>query len=316
MTPRLLLPLLLAFAFALAACDTGDPEQPSAPPNAQGLVTIESSYSAQTAVDTLLAAIEGNEDLQLLADIDHAAAAAQAGLELRPTRVLLFGNPRLSAPMMVVVPSAGIDLPPKILVYEDADSTVHVAYNAPAYLRARHGGDDLDTVLERIRTASYGLASRAAGSTPTLDAVSADSIAASEGMVITPSAFEVDTTYRRLRAAVEESGALTIMAEVDHRERAALINTDMNRVQVLVFGNPQLGTPLMQAAPTLGLDLPQKILVYEDNEGQVQVAYNDPFYLAGRHGLDGQRERLDQIEQALEQLVAAATQEEEDDGEE
>jgi uncharacterized protein (DUF302 family) len=82
---------------------------------------------------------------------------------------------------------------------------------------------------------------------------------------------------------------------------------DLPPTQLLVVGNPALGTPLMHDAPTLALDLPQKMLVYEDDDGTVRIAYNDPFFLADLHVLSGQEERLQSIADALAALAEQAS---------
>jgi len=73
-----------------------------------------------------------------------------------------------------------------------------------------------------------------------------------------------------------------------------------------MFGNPNLGTPLMQNSPVTGLDLPQKILIWQDDQGQVKVSYNDPLYLKNRHGIEGKDEILQKISSALDMLTNKA----------
>ncbi|MEX0915028.1 MAG: DUF302 domain-containing protein [Wenzhouxiangellaceae bacterium] len=104
----------------------------------------------ETAERLTLAANEGGA--AVVADIDHAAAAAQAGLELRPTRVLLIGNPIAGTPLMVARQTAGIDLPLKFLIYEDAEGQVFLAYNSTRHLKRRHRIRGEDELLRRIET--------------------------------------------------------------------------------------------------------------------------------------------------------------------
>ncbi len=128
-----------------------------------------------------------------------------------------------------------------------------------------------------------------------------------DGIVIRQSAQSVEDTMDALEAAVEENG-LTVFARVDHRANAAGADLEMPPTMVLIFGNPQLGTPLMRAAPDVSLDLPQRIAVYEDSEGAVQIAYNDPAWLAARHGITGHDEIVTQISGALNNLTDRAAQ--------
>ena len=103
-----------------------------------GLVSIQSNVSASTTVDRLLAALAARK-LTVFAHVDHAAAAAAVGLKLRPTELIIFGNPQGGTALMQDRQTAGIDLPLKALVWEAADGTAWLAYNDPAWLAQRHG---------------------------------------------------------------------------------------------------------------------------------------------------------------------------------
>ena len=92
-------------------------------------------------------------------------------------------------------------------------------------------------------------------------------------------------TMDRLAAAVTGRG-MTILARIDHAAAAAAVGLALRPTEVLIFGNPTAGTPLMQAAQTAGIDLPLRALVWLDEEGKTWLAYNDPRWLAQRHGVD------------------------------
>src|SRR3984885_6321155 len=103
-----------------------------------GLVTVASPYNARETMERLLAALKAH-NMTVFARVDHAAGAASAGLSLRPTEVVLFGNPKGGTALMQDRQSAGIDLPLKALVWEDADGKVWLSYNDPAWIAQRHG---------------------------------------------------------------------------------------------------------------------------------------------------------------------------------
>jgi len=130
---------------------------------------------------------------------------------------------------------------------------------------------------------------------------------AATGLVAVESNYGFEETSDRLRGAIEQNGQLSIVAEVNYAANAQSVGKDLGPTRLLIFGNPDVGTELMQAEQTVGIDLPQKFLVYENAEGQVLVAYNDPYYLAGRHGIEGQDEELQKISMALSNLAGAAT---------
>lgn len=104
-----------------------------------------------------------------------------------------------------------------------------------------------------------------------------------DGMIVTASRFAPDETVERVVAAVTARG-MAVMARIDHASAAAGVGLVLRPTQVLMFGNPKAGTVLMQAAPTAGIDLPLKILVWQDDQGATWIGYNDPHWIARRHG--------------------------------
>jgi uncharacterized protein (DUF302 family) len=109
--------------------------------------------------------------------------------------------------------------------------------------------------------------------------------ASPSGIVQIASQHSVAATLERLEALLRERGIM-IFARIDFSGDAARAGLTMRAEQLLIFGNPKAGTPLMQSAPRAGLDLPLKALVWENADGTTSVAYNDPQYIVGRHGLD------------------------------
>ncbi|HKS74876.1 MAG TPA: DUF302 domain-containing protein [Terriglobales bacterium] len=104
------------------------------------------------------------------------------------------------------------------------------------------------------------------------------------GLITIPSRYSVPETVQKLRTAIE-SRNMTIFAFVDHSGEAEKIGMRLAPTQLLIFGSPKGGTPLMQAAPTLAIDLPLKALAWQDDSGKVWVSYNDPEYLQSRHNV-------------------------------
>jgi len=104
------------------------------------------------------------------------------------------------------------------------------------------------------------------------------------GIIDRPSVHSVDQTVEKLKGILQAKG-VTLFALVDHSGEAAKVGMKMPPTKLLIFGSPKAGTPLMQAAPSIAIDLPLKILVWEDAAGKVWVSYNSPEYLKTRHGL-------------------------------
>lgn len=104
----------------------------------EGLIIQESRHGPAETAERLVAAVKAR-GLTVMAEIDHAAAAVGVGLELRPTKVIQFGNPRGGTPLMAAAQSVGIDLPLKALVWQDAEGRTWLGYNDPNWIAARHG---------------------------------------------------------------------------------------------------------------------------------------------------------------------------------
>jgi uncharacterized protein (DUF302 family) len=107
------------------------------PSSDNGIVTIPSQESVDETVRKLEALLDA-KGVKLFALIDHSGEAEKVGMQMRPTKLLIFGNPKAGTPLMIASPTVAIDLPLKILVWEDAEGHVLISYNSPAYLQARH----------------------------------------------------------------------------------------------------------------------------------------------------------------------------------
>ena len=107
---------------------------------------------------------------------------------------------------------------------------------------------------------------------------------ATVGLVTRASPYPVPETVGKIESALTAKG-VKIFARIDHGGEAKGAGLELRPTEVLIFGNPKAGTPLMQASPTIAIDLPLKVLVWQDDQGQVHVAWNSPDYLTQRHGL-------------------------------
>jgi uncharacterized protein (DUF302 family) len=122
----------------------------SAAAESNGLITKPSNHSVKITIDRLETALAaaGNK---IFARIDHSAEAEAAGLKLRPTQLLIWGNPKGGTPMMVAAPTAAIDLPQKFLAWEDANGKVWLTYNSVDYLRQRHAAGEMNEALRALQ---------------------------------------------------------------------------------------------------------------------------------------------------------------------
>jgi uncharacterized protein (DUF302 family) len=131
---------------------------------ADGLTTIPSSYGPKDTTDRLEAEIKAR-GMTLFARVDHAAGAAEVGLSLRPTEVLIFGNAKGGTPLMQSNQTIGIDLPLKVLVWQDASGKTWISYNDPSWLAKRHGlGPEADPTVNAMAAALSAIVGKAAAS--------------------------------------------------------------------------------------------------------------------------------------------------------
>jgi uncharacterized protein (DUF302 family) len=129
----------------------------------EGLTSIRSSFGPKETMDRLEAEIRARE-MKVFARIDHAAGAAEVGLTLRPTELIIFGNARGGTPFMQSVQTVGIDLPLRVLVWEDAAGKTWISYNEPGWIARRHGVRNAEQVVSKMGAALSAIARKAANS--------------------------------------------------------------------------------------------------------------------------------------------------------
>jgi uncharacterized protein (DUF302 family) len=129
---------------------------------------------------------------------------------------------------------------------------------------------------------------------------------AADGLTTIPSSHGPKDTMNRLEAEVKARG-MTVFARIDHAAGAAAAGLSLPPTELLIFGNAKAGTPLMQSVQTIGIDLPLKALVWQDASGDTFLSYNDPAWLAKRHGASGADAAVGNMSAALQVVAKAAT---------
>jgi uncharacterized protein (DUF302 family) len=127
-----------------------------------------------------------------------------------------------------------------------------------------------------------------------------------QGLTTIKSSHAPRETMDRLETAVTAKG-LTVFARIDHAEGASAVGLSLRPTEVLIFGNAKGGTPLMQAVQTIGIDLPLKALVWQDAAGDTWLSWNDPAWLAARHGVSGAEAVAGKLTAMLEDVAKTAT---------
>lgn len=243
---------------------------------------ITTSVQAETvpeAVATISEMLE-QHGFEIALVVDHAAGAASVGLELPPTQVVLARPPHvIERALLRRNDTVGLDLPLKVLAFE-RDGMVHITTNSMGYITDRHDVDTKDIMIRLLDES--------------LDPFDATA----DGLVTVKSLQSLEDTVLSLEAAISANPAFRIPLVLDYSR-----NNATGGPVLIVFGNPNAGTPLMQTQQEIGIDLPQKYWVWEDDEGTVNVTYNDPFFIAARHDVEGQDERLTAMSGALMQFA-------------
>ena len=129
---------------------------------------------------------------------------------------------------------------------------------------------------------------------------------ADNGIISIKSSHDVKTTVDRLENKLREKG-MTVFIRINHAEGAQKVGKKLRPTELIIFGNPKVGTPLMQCGQSVGIDLPQKALIWKDQAGHVWLSYNDPKYLASRHDIKECSEVIKKIEKALGNFARLAT---------
>ncbi len=297
----------LIFSVIFISCkdDDSNPD-PDPNPDAIDVAGLTYGFSPEDFSTTdagIVSALEAAGPINIVAQVNHSDNATSVGLDLNNTKVIIFGNPNLGTPLMQKNQLTGLDLPQKLFVFQDDVDSIRVAFNNVSYLRARHGLGDID-VLNTIEGALENFATNA--SEGGLTSISGASIAEGEGIITKISTKNFQETYESLTSAITGNPNLRLVAEVDHQANAASANLELNPTRLVIFGNPNLGTPLMQNAQTTAIDLPQKILVWQDDQDVVHVSYNDPAFIQKRHGITENETTLTTITMALDNLTNAA----------
>ena len=261
----------------------------------QGMDTIilENASDVSSAVAELTYELE-QQGFTIPLTVNHTVAATRVNLDLAPIQVI-FARPSrfLEKRLLRKSETIGLDLPMKFLVFEDSDGAVKLSVNTLGYLIDRH--------KIRIRDVALRLTSNLISQFASTDREQ-------QGLLSVKSSQSVDDTVQALQDAITANPAVRIplvLAYGNRNTRPGHERHQRSSSKLIVFGNPNVGTPLMQADPRIGIDLPLKFLVWKDKQGQVMVTYNDPHFIARRIDLQGQDARLDAISKTLNKLALA-----------
>ncbi len=259
-------------------------------------ITVTNEKTVSQLADTLIPQLR-EKGFKIMANIDHSLAAKKAGLELRPTRTVIFGNPKGGTLLMQQDQRIGLDLPLKLLIWEDEAGDTQVSYYNRTTLTSRYDISEPQAVIEKVNGVLAGFTGN--------ETIEGASVASINDQIITKkSPHTADETFSKLQEVVNSKG-LHVMAVIPHDQGAANVDLELRPTRVLIFGNPKVGTLLMQSNQSIGIDLPLKVLVHEDENGDVFVSYFDASFLTARHGITDKAAVVEKVNGALDGITSA-----------
>lgn len=279
---------------------------------------LKTAVSQQQAAAGLGGANVAEIDLQAPgerpAEADMQTPADRDTNSPRPTRVILYSDPTRTTPIINADRRAALDLPPAMLVYQDSSDDVGVAYGNGAYFRARYGlsGDDsdADAAVDALVENARSLAQAAAGNDVSVEG-DADGIERAGGIVARDSDTNFPTTLGRLLDAIDADDSLALFTQIDQRAAALdaglmLGDNDNRSTLVLLDAGPDAAR-LLSGGQTAGIDLPERMLVSEADDGTVTLYYNAPDYLVDRHDIADRESTVSDLTDRLSNLADTAT---------
>ena len=285
--------------------DEADGTPPVAETRVPGLRLVASERGFDNSYDALVDAISPRTTADTIA-VDHRANAAGVPGSLRPTQVLIYDPVNRTAPLIAADPRAALDLPPAMLVYRDGADETGIAYNSAAYLAARHDLDDAeDGALEGLADEQQAIAEEAAAA-DVEDPDSAAGIGEGEGVEQRESEAGFADTVNALTAEINDDADLVLIDRVDLQARANRIGRALDPTLLFFVSAPEDATALMRGAQTAGIDLPLRLLVTQAEDGAVAIHWNDPAFIAERHGITDRDDSVADLAERLEALADTA----------
>ncbi len=225
--------------------------------------------------------IRSHEELDVIVDIDHSRLGAEAGSPMPPSHVLIYSDPLLDAAIIEKNPIAAIDLPLRVLVYEDPESgNAKFITNSYDFIAKRHGLSDDDAIRTRYMAA---IAAALKGIPDESIAVFRSDTMPSSGLITLASPYSIDETVQRVMDAIRSQGDTVVFGTVDFAERSKMHGVSTHPIRMILFGGPGPGGKAMANTPTLGLDaFCQKLLIWQGEDETIRVTFNDLLALAER----------------------------------
>lgn len=265
-------------------------------PNTPGLAYAESESDFSTTYFGLRSKLQ-QSGYQISKEIDFKSYAESYGKRSREAKLILFSNPSLEAPLLRENPIIGMEFPSRILTYENRDRFLFVAYNNTEYLSRIY---DLENI-GAVQNMEASLSQITSGTTGNLT-MKNDIIMVGKNEITISSRKSFNETFNALRNAIADNPEMNLIAEVDHQVNASTVGVDIRPNKLLLFTTGELEANLIDRQQLSIMDLPIRILVWEDENNRVQISYTDLYTLKNRHQIDGVN-KLSEIRGMLADLI-------------
>lgn len=288
---------LMIFALLATGCN-GEREQTVVEP--AGTKYAVSDKNMDETHQALVQSLNENEGMQVMTDVNFQNnELLDIEIELDPVRTIFFGNPEAGTPLIQQNQLVALDLPQHIALFEHNDN-VFAMYNSIEYLQSRYQLEG-SPGLEQMEQALENLANSATGS-PIREAEEQD-VAQNAGIITVNSELDFGQTHGKLSRTLMDNENWMVISEIDHSENASNAGMQLRPTRLFLVSNSYLESTILKENRTAALDLPYRILVWEDVDGTAKISYNDPDYIQERHQMVGTEIEMAEISTALSDIV-------------
>ena len=268
---------------------------------AAGGYYIKSNLSADESARRLLTIIKNNKSLGLVEHFKHHEMAASKGLALEKTHAIFFGNPKIGTPLIQKDQLIALDLPQKIITLDQGKNS-YIYRLSTSYLADKYAVsfNDLSTMTGALDGLSQKIADNQNRGMEDPD------IEEHQGIITLNSNKTFEKAVEAIQQQIKNAQSINFMAELDHQKNAASVDMNLRPTHIIMFGNPQVGIPLMQKNRSVAVELPMKLLIFKDENGDVKVAYNDMQFIFNRYNTNLKENYGAKINEILKKIASSA----------
>lgn len=266
-------------------------------PNTPGLAYADSDFEFKDTYSALRAKIQ-QSDYQIYEEIDFKQYAESYRRRSREAKMILFSNPTLETLLIQDTPEIGIEFPSRMLTFEDRDRYVLVAYNNIEYLSRMYNLSNIGAI-QNMESSMSQITSKVSGNMTLKN----ETAFAGINTITVSSNLSFNQVFNYLRNAIADNPEMNLLADVDHQLNALSVGMNIRANRVLLFTTGELEANMVDRHQLSAIDLPLRILVWEDENNRVKVSYTNLNTIKDRHQMDSNIGRLEEVKSMLSELV-------------